>query len=86
MNKRELGKLAKEFIYAVLLVPLLLALGAKANAQAFELEGRFLSYHDPGWMKVQLVMPESDEVQLLQEPECIGDDFDPVACWDQQHE
>ena len=86
MNKRELGKLAKEFISAVLLVPLFLALGAKANAQAFELEGRFLSSHDPGWMKVQLVSG-SEEVALLQEPECSSDDFEKLLeCWDEQHE
>ena len=75
------------FKSAVLLLLLFLALRAKANAQAFELDGRFLSSHDPGWMKVQLVMPGSEEVALLQEPECSSDDFEELLqCWDEQHE
>ena len=75
------------FKSAVLLLFLFLALGARANAPVFELDGRFLSNHDPGWMKIQLVTPEADKVQLLQEPECANDDFDQLLeCWDEQHE
>ena len=70
-----------------LLFFLSLNLGAKANAQAFELEGRFLDFHDPGWMKIQLVVAGVEELQLQQEPECSGDDFDELLeCWDEQHE
>jgi hypothetical protein len=70
-----------------LLFFLSLNLGAKANAQAFELEGRFLDFHDPGWMKIQLVAAGVEELQLLQEPECSGDDFDELLeCWDEQHD
>ena len=72
---------------AAILMALSMNLGAKANPQRFELDGRFLSSHDPGWMKIQLVTPEADEVQLLQEPECANDDFDELLeCWDEQHE
>ena len=70
-----------------ILMALFLNLGAKANPQIFELTGRFLSSHDPGWMKIQLVTPESDEVRLLEEPQCSDDDFDQLLeCWDEQHE
>ena len=72
---------------AAILMALSMNLGAKANPQRFELNGRFLSSHDPGWMKIQLVTPESDEVQLLEEPQCSDDDFDQLLeCWDEQHE
>ena len=71
---------------AALLMALSFNLVAKANPQIFELDGRFLSSHDPGWIKIQLVPPEADEVQLLQAPECSADQFDPVECWDEQHE
>jgi len=60
---------------------------AKASAQAFELEGIFLSSHDPGWMKIQPGASEADEVQPLREPECIGNDFNEfLECSDKQHE
>ena len=59
----------------------------RAQVAGFSVDGIFLSFHDPGWMKIQVSVAGEDKVQLLQEPECANDDFDGLLeCWDEQHE
>ncbi len=59
----------------------------RAQVAGFSVGGIFLSFHDPGWMKIQVSVAGEDKVQLLQEPECANDDFDELLkCWDEQHE
>ena len=59
----------------------------RAQVASFSVDGIFLSFHDPGWMKIQVSVAGEGKVQLLQEPECANDDFDELLkCWDEQHE
>ena len=59
----------------------------RAQVADFAVDGIFLSFHDPGWMKIQVSVAGEDKVQLLKEPECVNDDFDELLeCWDKQHE
>ena len=62
-------------------------LSVRAETAEYLLDGIFLSFHDPGWIKIQVSVAGEDKVQLLQEPECADDAFDElIECWDKQHE